>query len=191
MHLTFVLLASLFIIFGNIPRIIPFEYGFGNINILELIFYVFSIYYLLINLNKKKKIKLLIIPILILITSLSIGILRTGINYTGILFCLRLILLIVASYCFSNALYSLYANNFKSVVTLFLKIYTVLAIFSIAIYFLFPESKQLWDLMNEYGIIFNGDPHEYRLISSYLDPNFYSCIIILPIILATFLKKKL
>ncbi|MDI6603794.1 MAG: hypothetical protein QME35_01410 [Thermoanaerobacteraceae bacterium] len=44
----------------------------------------------------------------------------------------------------------------------------------------------MWTKLEQFGIIFNGDPHVRRLLGTYFDPNFFGNIIIFPTLLSLY-----
>ena len=51
------------------------------------------------------------------------------------------------------------------------------------IYYNFPYLTHLWAILLRYNIYFpNPDPHIYRFVSTFFDPNFLAAFLVLPII---------
>lgn len=177
-----------YLILGNIPRVLPFTFGFGNINIIEVVLYVLVLVSLFKIPFQKKNI--FIKPsifhgsILLLIFSLHVGVINFGLDSTGIAYNIRLITMIVVGMLLGNILFN---SSFKEP-TLFIKclvsLYAVTASLSILIYLLFPDSSALWLALEGIGVEIKGDPHIGRLVSVYFDPNLYSTIAVFPFMLS-------
>lgn len=78
-------------------------------------------------------------------------------------------------------------NNISNYTNTLLKImlYYTLVLVSIGfiIYYKFPYLTHLWAILLRYNIYFpNPDPHIYRFVSTFFDPNFLAAFLVLPII---------
>ena len=78
-------------------------------------------------------------------------------------------------------------NNISNYSNTLLKImlYYTLVLVSIGfiIYYKFPYLSHLWAILLRYNIYFpNPDPHIYRFVSTFFDPNFLAAFLVLPII---------
>jgi O-antigen ligase len=173
----FIFFASFYLVIGNIPRFVSLPGFRDNLLITEFLLYLLTFFVVL------SQVKLMVRLIMslgvtasIILLSFVVGMLQEGLQIVPLSYALRLILLITAGYVFGYSLFKVYGSSFVKVLQLFSFLYLLLAFLGFAIYVFFPDSVQLWGLLGRYGIRFNGDPHQRRLLSSYFDPNFYSAL---------------
>lgn len=192
---SFIFFASFYLVIGNIPRFVSLPGFRDNLLITEFLLYLLTFFvvslqpgfiaWLFMSLGGIASIILL---------SFMVGVLREGFQIVPLSYALRLIFLIMAGYIFGYSLYKADGNKLVKILQRFSLIYLALALGGLAIYVAFPDSVQLWQLLDSYGIRFNGDPHQRRLLSSYFDPNFYSsiaCIGVLSSLLAYHYSRHL
>ena len=103
---------------------------------------------------------------------------------------LRLSLLIFSAFTFGYSLFYIFGTNFEKMSNFLIKCYLAGFIFGLIIFIVFPDSELFWLFLQQYGIDFKGDPHQYRYISTYLDPNYYSVIACIPFLLSLYLFGK-
>jgi O-antigen ligase len=192
---SFILFASFYLVIGNIPRFVSLPGFRDNLLITEFLLYLLTFFVVLLL---PKLIARLIISlggiVSIILLSFVAGALREGFQIVPLSYALRLIFLMVAGYVFGYSLYKVDGNRLVRTLQRFSFIYLALALTGFALYIAFPDSVQLWELLDGYGIRFNGDPHQRRLLSSYFDPNFYSsiaCIGVLSSLLAYHYSRRL
>lgn len=181
----------IYLCLGNIPRIIHIP-GFQNndIAVTEIILYIVSLSYIIMFKQLSLVIKKNVLIIYCIVLSFCFGVLKNGFSFIPFLYSFRLILEFVVAYSFSNILYFNYKGDTNKVFSYFLQLYLFVSILSYLILVLFPSSVKLWAFFSRFGITFNGDPHVNRLVSVYLDPNFYSAIACIPIILCYALYRN-
>lgn len=176
-------IVTCYLILGNVGKILPVTLTFGNLNLFEIILYLYTILFFIRYCKVLIYIKIFNLTILSILISLIVGIIKFGFLLDPILYNLRLIFLIITGTLFGLYLFKKYSSDVNGIFRYFLSLYSVISIISIAIYFYYPDSSQLWLDLSNYGIITNGDPHIGRLVSTYFDPNFYAAIICFPLIL--------
>lgn len=91
----------------------------------------------------------------------------------------------------SYLIYNNYKNNYLTIFNKLLIYYVVGLFIGFAIYIFFPNSTDLWMLLSSYGVELTApDPHVNRFVSVYFDPNYYSIIAIIPMLLSSLLYLK-
>lgn len=184
-------IISSYLILGNIPRIIRIP-GFTNNNLVitefilyfVLIFSALLIHKIYINFTNIATLTLIIL------FSFVYGISVSGFATMSLLYSIRLLLMFLCGNIGGYFLFKLYNTNIISTLKFFIKTYFILFLLGTAIYIAFPDSVSLWNFLSSYGIIFSGDPHQNRFVSSMFDPNFYGGIVLIPIIMSSFLFKE-
>lgn len=180
---TVLLYISLYLILGNIPRLMQFNGLNNNLLITEifldgaLILYGFTNRHIMKSLFKNFSVFMLII------SSSCIGILYHGFEIIPLLYSIRLILLILTANIAGYLLYDKFKNNYDKCANILIHIFLLEIFISFIIYYIFSDSVELWLVLSALGIEFNGDPHQHRFVSTYFDPNFFSTIICIPLIL--------
>jgi hypothetical protein len=119
-----------------------------------------------------------------------IGLIRFGFDQVAFLYMIRFIMIFIVASSLAVAAYKKFKNRYDILFKKILSFYTVGLIIGYLIYIFFPRSNQLWSFLSAHGIVFHGDPHTNRFISTYFDPNFYSIIAIIPLLLSLLLYKK-
>ena len=176
------LLFSLYIIIGNLSRIIPIFSNRDNLSILEPILYLYALICLFLYGKVLNFISRFYFIISIIILSSLIGIVKYGVDFQSNLYAVRLVFMILSGYMYAFLFYKVVDKNLIKFMRIIVSIYFVNIIFGYVILALFPDSVELWMTLNMLGIGFQGDPHQSRFISTYLDPNFFAVIICMPII---------
>lgn len=185
----FFIVIFIYLSFGNIFRFITIPGFRDNILITEAFLYLILFMYailsgLIINANYN------ISPIyFIIILSALYGIVINGFEVKPILYSIRLILLLFSGVVAGYILFRHYRDRISKAINFILMIYLSTLIISLFIYIIFPNSVDLWQFLRGFGIIFNGDPHINRLISTYLDPNYYAAIACFPLLICLDLYK--
>lgn len=182
-------ISCLFIILGNFPRLIPLTGTFGSTNAGEI--FIFLAAAALIPITLKSALQSRITTYLLILNSLSliVGIMKFGFDSTAITYNIRLSALIFSSYVAGLSLYSIYKLNHEKLFESFVKLYVIVTFFGFILLAAFPDSTKLWIKLASLGVNFIGDPHQSRLISPYLDPNYFGTIIVLPIVISLFLRR--
>lgn len=185
----------LFIIFGylfagNLPRIISFSGGVNNLLITEFFVYVLLFAYALYRGYLIPVLKSLGLIFLFIILSFLYGTVKEGFSIQPLLYLIRVLAIIFSATVAGHLAYRAYNNNLVNFSKFIVKTYFVVVIVSFAIFIIFPDSVTLWSLLGDFGIEFRGDPHKRRLISTYLDPNFYAAIACIPLLFSVFLFKE-
>lgn len=193
----YLIFIAFYLILGNIPRFINVQGFRDNVLLSEVILYFLFLivfFYFFLNGGKINLSYSIIIFVMIVILSMLIGVFYNGVDIKSMIYNIRLLLIFFSAYFAGYICYSIYKSDYKKVLNFILIIYLLCVSIGIIIYIVFPESEFLWIILKRYGIIFNGDPHIHRFVSSYFDPNYYSAISCLPIIISLHLynvtKKK-
>ncbi|WP_270606141.1 O-antigen ligase family protein [Bacillus mobilis] len=186
----FLFFFSIYIIFGNIPRfssILGIK-TLNNIATTEILLYLTCILFVFFTKSKVNK-TVLMVSCLVLISFL-IGMVKNGFDGSAFVYCIRLIIMLNVAYFIGVAFKKEFGTNLVKAFSFLLKVYVGVILFSFIIYIFFPDSVTLWMFLNKFGIEYVGDPHYGRFISTYLDPNYYGAISIIPIILCNYLYFK-
>ncbi|KJS15781.1 MAG: hypothetical protein VR69_11910 [Peptococcaceae bacterium BRH_c4b] len=179
--------VAIYIILGNLPRILSVPGFRDNLSIMEFIIYLSIILYALLTRKILFGLRNLGCIYIIIATSFMYGLILNGFEIKPFFYAIRLILGIFSANIAGFILYKLYRNNIISTINYILVMYVVILILSIIIYLAFPESALFWEYLSRYGIGFSGDPHVHRFVSTYLDPNYYAAIACIPLFLSIFL----
>ncbi|RTQ91249.1 MULTISPECIES: O-antigen ligase family protein [Stenotrophomonas] len=174
--------SAFFLIAGNLPRMIP-AIG-GAINGGEVAWLLCICTLGLAFLGSALSVRALVAAVGACILSFVVGLSKFGFSGEAFAYNIRLCGHLVGGVVLARSLWHLYRDNYRALVKAIVVTYTVLALASFVLFAIFPDTSQLWKVMQDSGVDFQGDPHNGRLISPYFDPNFYSCIIVLPILLA-------
>ncbi len=188
-----------YIVFGN-----AVTYNLVNrfpVKIAE-IFSIITIMVILINrlIKKEKLISIDKVDIKIFIW-LGIGFFSTIINafvysYTlssiayGTLYSIRIIHLLILTSILIDVFRK---NNIKAtkVLNFILICYLVVSIIGFIQIIFFPMANDFYNIFYDIGIYYaNPDPHIGRLISTYFDPNFFSCCLLIPTIISLYLYNE-
>lgn len=188
-----------YIVFGN-----AITYNLANrfpVKVAE-IFSLITIVVILINRFRKKE-KILSfdkIDIKILIW-LGIGLFSTIINafiydYSissmiyGTLYSVRIAHLLVLT----SIIFDIFKKNkieTKKALNFILISYLIVSVIGFIQMIFFPIANDFYDVFYAIGIYYaNPDPHIERLISTYFDPNFFSCCLLIPTIISLYLYSK-
>lgn len=174
--------SVLFLILGNLPRMVPALGGAFNWG--EVLWLLSASTLGLYFMGAAISIRMVTVLVSACVLSLCVGLIKFGFSGEALIYNVRLIGQIVGGAIFGRALWVVYGSNVSRLSRGIVVVYTVLALVSFGLFALFPDTSQLWRVMQESGVDYQGDPHNGRLISPYFDPNFYSCIIVLPILFA-------
>ena len=174
--------SALFLILGNLPRMVPALGGAFNWG--EVLWLLSACTLGLYFLGAALSIRMVSVLVAACVLSFCIGLMKFGFSAEAFVYNVRLIGQIVGGAIFGRALWVVYGSNVSRLSRGIVIVYTVLAVVSFGLFAIFPDTSQLWRVMQESGVDYQGDPHNGRLISPYFDPNFYSCIVVLPILFA-------
>lgn len=173
---------ALFMIGGNFFRFIPLPPFPSHFSLLEPLLYLLSVPLYFAALRKSH----LLVGIIVL--SSLYGTCLHGFHLTSVLYSLKLIGMISSGCAIGDALYRLGAKR-NTGLKYFLWTFVGVLIFGGIIFLFFPEASRFFTLLEKYGIHFTGDPHSHRFISPFFDPNYYSAIACIPLILAAHFRK--
>ena len=172
----------IFIFFGNLTKILKMPLGADTISISEISLFVLIIFTIFFNFKLFIDfLKCNFILIFIVITSFTYGSLVNKFEINSLIYVIRLILLIMSGFFIGKTFFTIAVRGKNLIFDFYISSYVFISVFSLIILFLFPDSTRLWDFMGSFGSNFRGDPHQNRLVSVYLDPNYYGAIICFPI----------
>jgi len=186
MGFLFLITMALFLVLGNFPRILPFSSLMGSVNVSELVLYILTLCCACVVARRLMVCQLFLILSGGVIFSLCVGLLKWGMDSIAVIYNVRLILQITAAAVAGIFLHEHYGDHPKPLVKAYMRLYLLIVLFSYIIFVVFPDMALLLSDLDGIGIVFRGDPHAHRLVSPYLDPNFFGIIIVLPIILAIY-----
>ncbi len=185
-------LFFLFMFFGNSLRLIPMASAIGSINPLEVILHLYCLIILTVSMKEFRLFpKLLLLCYSFFVISYLFGSLRVHhLNFVAFTYNIRILLFFITSFAIGLSFKKIFSNNLKQVLDFFLFVFLANVAVAWMIYFIFPESAQLWSFLSLFGIIFNGDPHIHRLLGTLFDPNFFGNLLVLPILFSLYLFEK-
>jgi hypothetical protein len=108
----------------------------------------------------------------------------------GIMYSIRLLFYLFSSIVFSKYLnYRFYGKEFLAKIVCFsFLIVCFIGFFQLIFY---PEALDFYDVFYRIGVYYpNPDPHINRLVSTYFDPNYLSCCLLIPLALSFTLITK-
>lgn len=180
-----------FILLGNISRLIPIPFIDNNIPFTEIVLYIIGIV-LSLKLVKYLKKEYLYITLFFsfLIANFIYGSIINGFEVLPLLYSIRLILTILSTITIGFAFYIKYGHRSFNFFDKILSMYMIVVTVSSLLFVAFPDSNQLWNFLASFGILFDGDPHQRRFISIYFDPNYYGAIAVIPAIFSLNNFKK-
>lgn len=182
--------AGIYLSLGNLARIWPIPGLSDSIPATEFILYISAVIF---SLWTRKFIGLLYryrFYYLVIGLSTVYGILLEGsLDAVSVAYAIRLIMVIFSASTAGYALTFVSNYNIRYAAQYFLLVYGVAISLGFVIFFVFSDSVLLWVFLAKYGVVFSGDPHQNRFLSTYLDPNFYSAIAMIPILLSLYLYK--
>jgi len=178
---------ALYLIFGNIFRFVEISIFRDKVLISEFFIYLLSAIAFLLSRNY---VRIYFFSFALLVFfSTGYGAFINGFSFKAFIYALRLVVMVFSGVIMGEILFRQYKFRLEDVLLFFVKTYFLCALISFIIYLAFPSSPQFWLFLQLFGINFMGDPHYGRLISSYLDPNFFGAIAVLPFLLSWILKE--
>jgi hypothetical protein len=165
---------------GNLARFISVPGFSDNLLITEGLLYLCAFFFVFFQYRRIPK----TIGFFIILVSIGylIGFLQQGFALKPTLYAIRLVLMVVSAYAVGLALYSRYGNDWLSAFHFINACFVVILIIGFFFYFFFSNSVVLWATLAQFGVEFNGDPHEHRFYSVILDPNYYSSIALIGLV---------
>lgn len=175
---------AVYLILGNLPRVISAE-GFGNYLLLTeaLLYLTAGVYALLHPRILAYVLTRFAVVYVVVLTSFLRGVVEFGFDAIPLLFSLRVIAFFFSGGVIALALKRKMRNQLRAVLDYFILVYLGVALLSLTILVVFPNSVHLWGFLSRFGVEFIGDPHRNRLVSTYLDPNFYGAVAVLPFLI--------
>jgi hypothetical protein len=92
------------------------------------------------------------------------------------LYALRFTLLFCSCFIMAELCFEFFAGSLHTFFIFLYRIYAASLILGFILYVFFPASEELWRVLDEYHVGFQGDPHIGRFVSVYFDPNYYCSI---------------
>ncbi|NGX39155.1 MAG: hypothetical protein KR126chlam1_00477 [Chlamydiae bacterium] len=180
----FLVVFALFMSLGNFFRLFSLPYFPSSFSIIEAALYLFA---LPIYFAKWRKSQLLFVMIFL---SFCYGTLLHGFEEIALLYSLKLIGMITAGVAVGEVLFFLFADEIDLAMRYIIGVFTLVLVIGFVLLLFFPAAQSLFQLLGQYGVKFHGDPHCNRFISSFFDPNYYSAIACIPLLLCWFYRDK-
>ncbi len=178
---------SLFLISGNLLRLVDLGFTRHGLLISELILYFF-IFCSLFCFRFSFSVFLYLIVFIVSLSAIY-GSIYNEFQFTPLLFSMRLIAMIFTGTIMGKALYLKFGDSILETLRYFEKVYLKNIMIGFVIYFLFFDTHTLWPFLSLFGFAFEGDSHEGRFISPYLCPNLFGAIGQLPFIISYHLSS--
>ncbi|NGX46400.1 MAG: hypothetical protein K940chlam2_01590 [Chlamydiae bacterium] len=175
------LLFALLIIGGNLLR----PAFFSSNTVTEIALDGLSFTYLLRN----AKSRTLWIILTLLAASTLYGIFNSGWEALSVLHGIKLFGMVCSGVAVGRVLYARYGNEVKRCVHFVMKCYLLCFALGALLLIFFPISMDLYRFLAKWSLPYVGDPHVGRLISPYLDPNYFAAIACLPLIMTPYVKR--
>lgn len=176
---------AIFLVMGNVPRIIDVPVMSDGINLGEVILFgVIIAASFFLKEFWRRYFSVLVFVSFIFCFSLIIGLIKFGPDWISIFYNIRQQVILFVSLVGGYSLYKYYGEDYHLALSFFLRIYVFVGILALIIFILFPNSEDLWAVLDQHGIVIHGDPHRNRMLGTYFDPNYFSVIITLPAIFA-------
>ncbi len=187
----FLAFSFLYLVLGNIPRVIPTSPGTDNLSLGEFGLYALTVGCLMFHRKLFVwNLKSLLPFVLFLAVSSVYGAMLNGFSVSALFYSVRLVLLFVSGLTAGYYLFSIFRRDLLNVLNYFLVTYLFVLLLGLVIYVLFPDSRELWAFLRTFGIEFFGDPHQRRFVSPYFDPNYYGAIAVLPFMLSVLAYQR-
>ena len=183
----FMVTVAAYLVLGNLARLVSLPGLRDNLPITSFLLYSIGLIYILLHPLTLGYLLRLAPLFAIIAVSTIYGTILHGFQLIPVLYAVRLVLLILLSMAFGRMTYIIYLTDVKRAFQYYINIYLIIFVLGMIIYIVFPDSIVLWQFLSSYNIIFNGDPHQHRFYSTYLDPNFYAAIACIPILLCNYI----
>ncbi len=166
---------------GNVPRVLPIQFFRGiGVSLTEFALYFGCGLYIFFNIGRIRFPAELLGASFLLIVSLLWGVLQHGASPAPILYCARLIVALLSSFALGHAFFRIHGGRVDQVLIRYIILPLAgCTLIGWVIYLVFPDSVKLWLFLATVGIQFIGDPHSHRFISTFFDPQYYSCIAVM------------
>lgn len=182
------LILSLFVLYmliGAMPRFISFGDSENTFPITEVLLYMVCMVGLLTMPRAASyTIRASWLFCVALTFSALYGITLNGAQLKPLLMNVRLQIQIVSAVFVGYMIWQTYGRHHQEVLRTIVQLYLAVSILSLLILAAFPDSLDLYNVFASLGIPYLADPHVWRLISPYLDPNLFAAIILLPLLFA-------
>jgi len=111
------------------------------------------------------------------------GMTQRGFDLSAIFYGIRLIGVLLAGDYLGRLLAKSYEGDRTKSIKKILNYFLFFIFISWLIFFFYQDSTVLWSDLSSIGVSFDGDPHQGRLVSLLFDPNYFSVIAVLPILM--------
>jgi hypothetical protein len=172
---------ALLIIFGNLLR----PAFFSASTVTEIALDTLSIFYLILNAGSRT----LWTIVALLGCSTLYGVAIYGWEPLSVLHGIKLLGMVASGAAVGTVLFARYGNSLKECMQFLMRCYLLCFILSILLLAFFPISTELYRFMARWSLLYTGDPHVARMISPYLDPNYFAAIACLPLLLTPYTKR--
>ncbi len=191
------ILAVFFVVMviGNALRFLPISkdlVAIGSVNTTEMFFYLVSIVVLFLTPKYILRFPLEYLGIYacFLLSFLIASIRLQEVPFLPLSHNIRVLLYFLSTYVVGLTYYKLYHNDLIKLLNFILKIFVINVIVAWVLYLVFPTAVHIWDILQGYGIMYDGDYNLNRLLGTTFDPNFFGNILIFPIMMSLFLIEK-
>ena len=111
-----------------------------------------------------------------------------GHDLMATLYLFRSLGLLWACFILPAVCYAYFQGSMKKLALFLCSAYSVALCLGALLHLLFPMAQYLWLFLRDWNIGFQGDPHQGRFVSVYLDPNYYACIAVMGVLLGIYLN---
>lgn len=184
------LMFTLFIGLGNVPRFIESSLFSDHLLVSEAFLYALSFISLGFLQSSLRAYLTLCTCSFFVFLSFLYGCSLWGFDAHSALYALRLVAFFITSFSVSSICLEKFQGNISSFFSFLLKSYGISLFFSFLILIFFFSSESLWKGLQLVHIFFHGDPHVGRFVSVYFDPNYYAAIVGIPLLLSMYLYQK-
>lgn len=172
-------------VLGNLPRFISSAESGNTLPVTEPVLYTLTVFILLVWGESRRFVWHRYRWIFICLTaSYFYGIALNGFDIKALVFNVRFQLQLLSALLIGRALYRQYGVTIMRMLRVSLNMYLWVAGVSLTILLVWPISSDFYSFLESIGVQYVGDPHVWRLISPYLDPNLFGTIAVLPMYFA-------
>ncbi|NGX37242.1 MAG: hypothetical protein K1000chlam2_00396 [Chlamydiae bacterium] len=180
-HRLVLFLFALFLVGGNFFRLFPLPPFPNHLSIVEIFLYALVLPRYFTRLRKSH------FFIVGIVFSSLYGTILNGFDVTSVLYSAKLIAMIATGVVIGDILFQKFSP--QQMMQYFIRIFVLIFLLGCGIFLFFPKAHIFFQFLDVYGVHFSGDPHQRRFISTFFDPNYYSAIACIPLILSWHLRK--
>ncbi len=175
----FLFAYSVFLSFGNFFRFIHVPFFTDNLLLSEGVLYIFALMAALFLSKTKGFYRIGLFCFLIFLSTIYGGFLN-GFEIKPFLYGIRLVMMVFCSFVLGEIFYQVFQDKLVKFLRFSLFPYTVSLVLGLLIYICFPKLEEFFLFLENYQIVFYGDPHIRRYVSVLFDPNMYAVVSFLP-----------